>query len=70
MSLQSPIYEMGERGFQVDPEEDNFWVTDQNTGDRLFVRLICPGSWDGNEIPVLVLVPGGSGDNTDFLVTV
>jgi pimeloyl-ACP methyl ester carboxylesterase len=65
--VQATVEGMGERGFQVGPEEETFWVTNQSTGDRLYVRLVYPEGWDGNEIPVLVLVPGGSGDSTDFL---
>jgi hypothetical protein len=66
-SVRTPVEEMGERDFQVGPDEDTFWVSNQITGDRLFVRLIYPENWEGYEIPVLVLVPGGSGDSTDFL---
>lgn len=29
--------------------------------------LIHPDGWSGEDLPVLVLVPGGSGDSTDFL---
>jgi pimeloyl-ACP methyl ester carboxylesterase len=66
-SIQATMDEIEERPFQVGPEEGTFWVTHLNTGDRLFVRLVYPEGWDGNDLPVLVLVPGGSGDSTDFL---
>jgi pimeloyl-ACP methyl ester carboxylesterase len=64
---QTPFEGMGERNFQVGPEEGTFWVTNHSTGDKLYARLVHPNGWSGGELPVLVLVPGGSGDSRDFL---
>jgi pimeloyl-ACP methyl ester carboxylesterase len=67
VTISTPIAEMGESDFQVGPEEDSFWVINRSTGNRLFVRLVHPEGWSERDLPVLVLVPGGSGDSTDFL---
>jgi pimeloyl-ACP methyl ester carboxylesterase len=66
-TVEAPIEETDERAFRRGPEEDTYWVINQTNGNRLFVRLVHPEGWSGGELPVLVLVPGGSGDSTDFL---
>ena len=49
------------------PEEDVYWATNPASGARLYVQLIHPQDWSGEMLPTLVLVPGGSGDSSNFL---
>jgi len=48
-------------------EEGVYWVTNPTNGAQLYVRVIRPQNWDGDPLPTLVLVPGGSGDSSDLL---
>lgn len=49
------------------PEGDAHWVTNPNSGARLYVQIIHPQDWGGEPLPTLVLIPGGTGDGSDFL---
>lgn len=40
---------------------NTYWVINPASGSRLFVQVLYPRGWDGGLIPVLVLVPGGTG---------
>ena len=42
-------------------EADTYWVVNPSSGSRLFVRVAYPRGWNGELIPALVLVPGGTG---------
>lgn len=53
--------------FEPGPEEDTYWVTNPTSGARLFVKIIHPADWAGESLPALVLIPGGTGDSSDFL---
>jgi pimeloyl-ACP methyl ester carboxylesterase len=48
-------------------EEGVYWVTNPTSGVQLYVRIIHPQEWGGEPLPALVLVPGGTGDSSDFL---
>ncbi len=47
--------------------ENVYWVTNPASDAQLHVRVIRPQDWGGEALPTLVLVPGGSGDSSDFL---
>ncbi|MEW5938532.1 MAG: alpha/beta fold hydrolase [Chloroflexota bacterium] len=38
-----------------------YWVVNPSSGSRLYVTATYPPSWNGETIPALVLVPGGTG---------
>ena len=42
-------------------EANTYWVVNPSSGSRLFVRVAYPRAWNGELIPALVLVPGGTG---------
>jgi pimeloyl-ACP methyl ester carboxylesterase len=44
-----------------------YWVTNPTSGTQLYVRVIQPQGWDKGPLPTLVLIPGGTGDSSDFL---
>jgi pimeloyl-ACP methyl ester carboxylesterase len=48
-------------------EEGVHWVTNPTSGARLYVQVIHPQDWGGVALPTLVLIPGGTGDSSDFL---
>jgi pimeloyl-ACP methyl ester carboxylesterase len=48
-------------------EEGAYWVTNPNSGARLYVQVVLPQGWAGEPLPALVLVPGGTGDSSDFV---
>jgi pimeloyl-ACP methyl ester carboxylesterase len=43
------------------------WVTNPTSGVQLYVKVLHPQSWNGEPLPALMLVPGGTGDSSDFL---
>ncbi|MFQ6102299.1 MAG: alpha/beta hydrolase family protein [Anaerolineae bacterium] len=50
------------------PEEENvYWITSPTSSARLYVQVMHPQNWGGEALPTLVLVPGGSGDSSNFL---
>jgi len=51
----------------VSREEATYQVINPASGARLHVRVLYPQAWDGEVLPALVLVPGGTGDSSDFL---
>ena len=53
--------------YEAGPEENSYWLIGPEDGRRLFVLAVYPADWNGEELKTLVLVPGGSGDSTDFL---
>ncbi len=57
----------GEDGTLASSGEGSHWVTNPTSGARLYVRVIQPQGWDKGPLPTLVLVPGGTGDSSDFL---
>ena len=48
-------------GLQPAEEENAYWVINPSSNARLFVRAVYPGSWTGESLPTLVLIPGGAG---------
>ncbi|PIV28710.1 MAG: hypothetical protein COS37_00360, partial [Anaerolineae bacterium CG03_land_8_20_14_0_80_58_20] len=42
-------------------ETNTYWAVNPSSGSRLFVRVAYPRAWNGELIPALVLVPGGTG---------
>ena len=42
-------------------EANTYWAVNPSSGSRLFVRVAYPRGWNGELIPALVLVPGGTG---------
>jgi pimeloyl-ACP methyl ester carboxylesterase len=44
-----------------------YWVTNPTSSARLYVRIIQPQGWDRGALPTLVVIPGGTGDSSDFL---
>lgn len=42
-------------------ETNTYWVVNPTSGARLFVRVFYPAGWNGESLPALVLVPGGTG---------
>jgi hypothetical protein len=42
-------------------EENTYWVINPSSNARLFVRALYPGNWGGENLPTLVIVPGGAG---------
>lgn len=46
---------------QPGPEANSYWVTNPTSGAKLYVRALYPGGWNGENLPTLVLVPGGTG---------
>ena len=43
-----------------------YWVKNPTSGVDLYVEILTPDNWDGNPLPTLVLIPGGSGDSSHF----
>ncbi len=43
------------------------WVTNPTSGANLFVQILTPDNWNGEALPALVLIPGGSGDSSHFI---
>ncbi len=48
-------------------QSDIHWVVNPSSGVRLYVEIFKPEGWSGEALPVLVLIPGGSGDSSDFI---
>ena len=46
---------------QPGPNANSYWVTNPTSGAKLFVSALYPGDWSGENLPTLVLVPGGVG---------
>lgn len=42
-------------------EANTYWVVNPSSGSRLSVRVVYPHGWNGELVPALVLVPGGTG---------
>ena len=42
------------------------WVTNPASGEELYMEILMPAGWEGDSLPALVLIPGGSGDSSDF----
>ena len=42
-------------------EANTYWVVNPSSGSRLFVRVAYPRGWNGESLPALILVPGGTG---------
>jgi pimeloyl-ACP methyl ester carboxylesterase len=42
-------------------EADTYWVVNPSSGSRLFVRVAYPRGWNGEPLPALALLPGGTG---------
>jgi len=42
-------------------EKNTYWMTNPSSGTRLFVRLFHPSNWNGDMLPTLVAVAGGTG---------
>ncbi len=42
-------------------ETNTYWAVNPSSGSRLFVRVAYPRGWNGEPLPALVLVPGGTG---------
>ena len=55
-----------ESGAGFAPQTDTHWVTNPTSGADLFVQIMTPEGWNGEALPALVLIPGGSGDSKDF----
>jgi len=47
-------------------QSDIHWVVNPSSGVRLYVEILKPESWSDEALPALVLIPGGSGDSSDF----
>ena len=52
--------------YEAGSETNTYWVTNPASDVKLFVKVRYPASWDGSVLPVMVLVPGGTGDSDDF----
>jgi len=48
-------------GLQPANAENAYWLINPSSKARLFLRVLYPGSWNGESLPTLVLVPGGVG---------
>jgi len=48
-------------GLQPANDENTYWLINPSSNARLFVRVLYPGSWNGESLPTLVLIPGGAG---------
>ena len=48
-------------GLQPAEDENSYWLINPTSNARLFVRAVYPGSWTGESLPTLVLIPGGAG---------
>jgi pimeloyl-ACP methyl ester carboxylesterase len=46
---------------QPGEETNSYWISNPTSGARLFVQVLYPGNWSGEELPTLVLIPGGAG---------
>lgn len=44
-------------------ETNTYWAVNPSSGSRLFVRVAYPRGWNGEPLPALVLVPGGTGNS-------
>lgn len=42
-------------------EANAYWVVNPSSGSRLYVRVAYPRGWNGELVPALALVPGGTG---------
>lgn len=56
-----------EGGIALASSTETHWVTNPTSGANLFVQVITPEGWNGAALPALVLIPGGSGDSSDFI---
>jgi pimeloyl-ACP methyl ester carboxylesterase len=50
-------------------QEGMIWVENPTSGSQLAVYILTPADWDGTPLPMLILVPGGVGDSSDFTGT-
>jgi pimeloyl-ACP methyl ester carboxylesterase len=41
-------------------EAGTYWVTNPTSGVELFTRVMRPDDWDGEPLPTLVIIPGGT----------
>lgn len=55
-----------ESGIALAPSTETHWVVNPTSGANLFVQIITPEGWNGEALPALVLIPGGSGDSSHF----
>lgn len=52
--------------YEAGSETNTYWVTNPTSNVKLFVKVRYPTSWDGSALPVVVLVPGSTGDSDNF----
>jgi len=45
-------------------EPGTYWVTNPTSGVELFVAVMRPQDWDGESLPTLVIIPGGTDDSS------
>lgn len=48
-------------------EEDVYYVENPSNSANLYVKIIHPSDWEGGELPTIFLVPGSSGDSSEFM---
>jgi len=52
--------------YEPGPEPNTYWVTNPTSGVPLWVEVMRPSDWDGEALPALVLIPGGTDDSGAF----
>ncbi len=47
--------------------KDTYYIENPSNSAKLYVKIIHPTDWNNEKLPTVFLVPGGSGDSSEFL---
>ena len=56
----SPAPTVEGEGVRPGDEPGTYWVTNPSSGVELYTMVLRPEDWDGEQLPTLVIIPGGT----------